>query len=162
MDAKDSALIFEAVKVALRQTKDGAMLTLSVHPNDFPQDLFKAWVGTRYQCVLVELNDQDEPVQTTESREGKEAVARAGILCRDVNFQNWMYKQHPRPGQLVSSLEEVTEETTAKSVCLYCGIDSRSELSGTSQHSKIAREEFDKLISAYNRHLWEGKHYGWT
>jgi len=148
MDAKDSALIFEAVKVSLRQTKDGAMLTLSVHPNDFPQDLFKAWVGTRYQCVLVELNDQDEPVQTTESKEGKEAVARAGILCRDVLFQNWMHEGYP----LVSSLGEVTEETTAKSVCLCCEIDSRAEL----KTNESARNLFNELLADYNKHIAKG------
>jgi len=151
MEAKDAALIFEAVKVSLRQTKDGAMLTLAVHPNDFPPDLFKSWVGTRYQCVLVELNDQGEPVVTTDSKEGKEAVARAGMLCRDTNFQHWIFAE-VRWMPAVGAIAEISEESTAKGVCNYCNIESRSEL----KTNQWARERFNLLLTEYNKHRAKG------
>jgi hypothetical protein len=148
MEAADATLIFEAVKVSLRQTKDGAMLTLAVHPNDFPSDLFKSWVGTRYQCVLVELNDQDEPVPTTESKEGKGAVARAGMLCREIGFQHWMHEEHP----VVDSIGQASEETAATGIYHYCQISSRSEL----KTNERARSLFEELLVKYNQHLARG------
>ena len=38
---------FEAVKIAMRQDKNGYVLTLSVHPDDVPESLLRNWVGSR-------------------------------------------------------------------------------------------------------------------
>ena len=89
MNSEDYVLKFEAVKTSFRQTRDGYHLTLVLHPNDVPNELYTSWVGTRYQCVMVELNDQDRPVeregvQTEDTyRHSPEAVAAIRIrhLC---------------------------------------------------------------------------------
>ena len=52
---------FEAVSVALRKANAGNILTLRVHPSEMPTDLWDHALGSRYQVVLVKLNDQDQP-----------------------------------------------------------------------------------------------------
>ena len=90
MNSEDYALKFEAVKTSFRQTRDGYHLTLVLHPNDVPNELYTSWVGTRYQCVMVELDDQDKPVEREGVDEGRRAVATAAQLCRSGNFQNYL------------------------------------------------------------------------
>jgi len=51
-------LQFEAVKVALKQNKDGYVLTLNVHPDEVPDSLLRDFVGARYQVVMVRLSDR--------------------------------------------------------------------------------------------------------
>ena len=46
---------FESVKAGLRQSKEGYMLTLSVHPDDLPDDLMRDFVGSRYMVVMVRV-----------------------------------------------------------------------------------------------------------
>ena len=46
---------FEGIKTSLRQTKDGYSLTLSVHPDDLPDDLMRDFVGSRYMVVMVQI-----------------------------------------------------------------------------------------------------------
>jgi len=53
---------FEAVKTALRQSKDGYSLTLVIHPDDIPDDLVKDFVGARYVVVMVRLDDEEKPM----------------------------------------------------------------------------------------------------
>jgi hypothetical protein len=48
-------LQFEAVKMALKQNKDGYVLTMSIHPDEIPDELMRDFVGARYQVVMVRL-----------------------------------------------------------------------------------------------------------
>jgi hypothetical protein len=48
-------LQFEAVKMALKQNKDGYVLTMTVHPDEVPDALLRDYVGARYQVVMVRL-----------------------------------------------------------------------------------------------------------
>ena len=94
MNTEDYILKFEAVKTSFRQTREGYHLTLVLHPNDVPNELYTSWVGTRYQCVLVELNDQDMPVEREGVEEGRRAVAVAAQLCRSAGFQHYLSLIH--------------------------------------------------------------------
>lgn len=143
MNSEDYALKFEAVKTSFRQTRDGYHLTLVLHPNDVPNELYTSWVGTRYQCVMVELDDQDKPVEREGVDEGRRAVATAAQLCRSGNFQNYL-----------NSLAVPTEEDTyhqspeaAAAIRLrhLCSIESRAELA----HDELAREALEALKQAY-------------
>ena len=79
---------FEAIKTALRQTKDGYGLSLAVHPDDLPDDLMRDFVGSRYMVVMVRLGDDEKPINREEYA-GAQLVKLAGMLCRDKEF--WRY-----------------------------------------------------------------------
>jgi hypothetical protein len=66
---------FEGVKTALKQTKDGYMLTIAVHPDMIPDDLVRDFVGARYMVVMARLGDDEQPYQR---------VRQIGVYCRNV------------------------------------------------------------------------------
>lgn len=119
------ALQFEARKVALKQDRTGYVLTLSLHPDEIPEELLRDFVGARYACALVRIQDDESPTQYNNR------VQKAGMLCRDKNFQEF--------------LEVESEEDAANEVCLRCGIESRTELHG----NESAKQIFDDLLKEY-------------
>lgn len=116
---------FEARKVALKQDRTGFVLTLSVHPDEFPSELLRDFVGARYACVMVRINDDETPVVY------KNRVQQAGMLCKNPNFQQFMNTKG--------------EEDTVKALCDRLGIDSRTELNGNS----LAQSLFDDLMAEF-------------
>lgn len=84
-------LQFEALKMALKQTKDGYILTLSIHPDDTPIELLRDFVGARYQVVMVRLGDNEEPLDRQDAFGGEQAIRLAGILCRDEEFWEYLH-----------------------------------------------------------------------
>ena len=55
-----SKITCEVLKSAWRQTKDGFVLSLVIHPQDVSSRLATAEIGTRFEMTLVEITD-DEP-----------------------------------------------------------------------------------------------------
>lgn len=49
----------EVVMCAFRKTKDGTVVSFTVHPNDMPELLSNAHVGTRFMLGIVELADNE-------------------------------------------------------------------------------------------------------
>lgn len=119
------ALQFEARKVALKQDRNGFILTLALHPDEIPEELLRDFVGSRYACALVRIQD-DETATPYKNR-----VQKAGMLCRDPVFQGW--------------LDVESEDEAATILCERCGIQSRSELNG----NRSAQALFDELIKDY-------------
>tara|TARA_Y100000590_G_scaffold446319_1_gene579843 strand:+ start:1843 stop:2313 length:471 start_codon:yes stop_codon:yes gene_type:complete len=151
--SEDYTLSFEAVKTSFRQTKDGYHLTLVIHPSDVESlpDLISSWVGTRYQCCLVQLNDENEPVKTKDSEEGQSLIQQAGMLCRSSRFQGWIHsfmKCNPEERDVWGENEE---EHTARLLRQACGISSRSEL----RDNLRARETFKSIYESYIDHIEE-------
>jgi hypothetical protein len=130
--ARDASLQFEAVKLKMIQDKNGYVLNLSIHPNDVPEALLRAWVGSRYMVVLVKLNDDDTPEVPKDVADGNRAVAMAGQLCRLPEFQMWLHNY-------------LGEDDCVTQLKLMLGIASRSELK-TNQH---AREQFFQMADAF-------------
>lgn len=116
---------FEARKVALKQDRTGFVLTLSVHPDEFPEELLRDFVGARYACAVVRINDDETPVNY------KNRVQQAAMLCKNPAFQQFMNTEG--------------ENATARALCSYLGIDSRTELNGNS----LAQSLFDDLVAKY-------------
>jgi len=116
---------FEARKVALKQDRTGFVLTLSVHPDEFPSELLRDFVGARYACVMVRINDDETPV------EYKNRVQKAGMLCKTPLFQQFLGTEG--------------EAATANALCSRLGIESRTELNGNS----LAQSLFDDLVAEY-------------
>jgi hypothetical protein len=125
------ALQFEARKVALKQDRTGYVLTLSLHPDEIPEELLRDFVGARYGCALVRIQD-DESATAYSNR-----VKQAGMLCRNPQFQKFIQKTF--------AFAEMGEDATATVICSVCGIESRSELNG----NKTAQSLFDELVKEY-------------
>lgn len=122
------ALQFEARKVALKQDRTGYVLTLSLHPDEVPEEILRDFVGTRYACAVVRIQDDEMPTPYNNR------VQKAGMLCRSEDFQEFIAQR------LVG--HSVNEDQTAAALCKQCGITSRSELNGNTK----AQEMFDAIV----------------
>lgn len=60
--AREIAQHCEAKKHALRQTQDGIVVAFVLHPSDVPAALQLAPLGTRYMLALVEIGDDEAPI----------------------------------------------------------------------------------------------------
>lgn len=120
------ALQFEARKVALKQDRTGYILTLSLHPDEIPEELLRDFVGARYACAIVRIQDDESPTPY------QNRVKQAGILCRTESFQNFLEMPH--------------EDAAVSELCKRCGIDSRTELHG----NEIAKQIFDDIVKEYD------------
>jgi len=127
------ALQFEARKVALKQDRTGFVLTLSLHPDEIPSELLRDFVGARYACALVRIQD-DESATVYNNR-----VKTAGMLCRDPLFQQFISEKY--------RLNLVDENETATMLCDKCGIESRSQLNGDS----VAQSIFDEVVTIFEQ-----------
>ena len=131
-------LQFEAVKVALKQDKTGYVLTLSMHPDDIPEDLLRDFVGSRYQVVMVRLNGDEQPMDREKEYEGDKAIRLAGLLCRDQEFWEFLHND--------SQIFDTTEEEATEWMRNYLGVKSRSELKTNAE----ARRLLHKVHMEYN------------
>ena len=117
---KDASYGFEAVKSVLRQSKDGIVLSLVIHPSDVPTPLLSDPIGSRYMVGMVRMGDNEEIIEPESVREGKRMVTSAGALCRDSDFQKWMVDN--------GFSGEQTEEAAATNVKRLLKVKSRAEL----------------------------------
>lgn len=119
------ALQFEAKKIALKQDRHGYILTLLLHPDEVPTELLRDFVGARYGCALVRINDDESPVPYVNR------VQKAALLCKTHAFMDF--------------IGAISEDMAARKLCEACGISSRSELNGNQE----AQRRFDDLIQEY-------------
>ena len=112
-------LQFESVKIAMKQDKEGYVLTLRVHPDEVPAALFRDFVGARYQTVMVRLTEDDKPMNREDAL-SRDLVRLAGILCREPQFAQWL--EHT--GEIL----EADETDVVAWLRAHLGIKSRSEL----------------------------------
>ena len=110
-------LQYEAIKVAMKQDKEGFILTLRVHPDSVPEALFRDFCGARYQVVMVRIGDDERPLNRDNF---SEVVKLAGMLPRNPDFRQWLVSQ----GHIFDADED--EATTW--LKLTCKIESRREL----------------------------------
>ena len=108
---------FEAVKIAMKQDRTGYILTLSVHPDEVPDEIYRDFVGARYQVVMVRLDEQGEPLDRNAFRN---PVKEAGMLCRDKGFIDYLFE--------TSQIEEKSEKHASEWLKSECFIFSRAEL----------------------------------
>lgn len=148
-----AAIHFEAIKCALRQSKEGVVLSLVIHPNDLDPAVLSAPIGQQWIVALapyvespsVESNHMEvekaqlrpiEGVLTPKERyakssEGEKAVTRAALLCKDPQF--WGFMTAADQNECVSRL------------CDALFIDSRSKLATSPE----ALTEFLALETEY-------------
>lgn len=121
------ALQFEARKVALKQDRTGFILTLALHPDEVPEEILRDFVGARYACAVVRIQDDESPTPYDNR------VQKAGMLCRNPDFQEFMMCDN--------------ETDAAHMLCKRCGIQSRTELHGNAD----AKDQFDRLVYEFEK-----------
>jgi hypothetical protein len=102
-------------------------LTLSLHPDEVPEEIMRDFVGARYACAVVRIQDDESPTPYDNR------VQKAGMLCRDPDFQEFL------------SCDNEIDATHLLSK--RCGIESRTELHGNVE----AKAKFDLLIRSYEK-----------
>jgi hypothetical protein len=128
-----NALQFEAVKVAMKQDRTGFVLTLSIHPDEIPEELVRDFVGARYGVAMVRITD-DESATRYNNR-----VKSAGILCRSRDFQFWLKEK--------GLLKIMDEDEAVAALYKLCEISSRTELNGNPD----AKSRFDNMVAEYEQ-----------
>lgn len=134
-----NALSFECRKVALKQDRTGFILTLSMHPDEIPEELLRDFVGARYMCALAKVDDNELPVNYSNR------VKTAGMICRLPLFQKWLRQEN--------SLTVHSEDDAVDALYNICGIKSRTELNGNIN----AQQQFDEMINDYDQWKEESK-----
>jgi len=132
---------FEALKVAIKQDKTGYVLTLCMHPDEIPTGLLRDFVGSRYQVVMVRLDDH--PMKPREDSDGERAVKIAGILCREKRFWEYLHED--------SQIFTPTEKEATDWLREYLNVKSRTEL----KTNQEARDLLDTINKEYK--LWNEK-----
>ena len=126
---------FEGCKVAIKQDRTGYVLTLSIHPNDVPEEILRDFVGSRYQVVMVRLNGDERPMNR--EHEFPDPVQIAGILCRDPDFHRFLVE--------TGNALEASEKEAVDWMRNEFGIQSRTEL----RTNEVARHHFFKYYEEF-------------
>lgn len=129
---------FEGVKMGLRQSKDGYVLNLAVHPDELPADLMRDFVGSRYVVVMVRIGDDEQPLDRDAAFPGDSAVKMAGMICRDKYFWEFVFN--------LAAVEIDSEDECRAWLCDYLNIEARREL----KTSPEARDLFNKMLRGFN------------
>ena len=172
-EARDNALPCEMVKYALRQTKEGIVVSFVVHPNDIPAALQVSHIGSRWMAALVQIGEDelpvkqpakeampdnrfipqqpdtrprqenDKPVGAKEKREWNELQAPQQAGIRAHDPRFWAFLREEKGHPAVN------EERAATTIRIICGVHSRTEF-GTNPHK---RAEWVKLDAEYQAWL---------
>ena len=136
LEPREVAIDFEAVKYQMRQTKEGHILQLAIHPNDAPPELFQHLIGTRYRVAMVAIGDDEQPAPTPAQADAAKAVRQAAMLCQDGNFHDWLayeYGTFPDEEHATIKLRELL------------GVTSRSELKTNAK----ARQQLERVMGSF-------------
>ena len=129
---------FEAVKVALKQDKSGFVLTLSMHPDDVPEEILRDFVGARYQVVMVRLNSDERPMNR-EQDHGHDPVRMAGMLCRELAFHKFLCDG----GHIFMANEEEATNWLKE----YLSVESRTEIKDNANAQQKLRGIYQEFQS---------------
>jgi hypothetical protein len=126
--ARANAISFEVKKDGLTQRQSGDwQLRLTIAALDMDQRITSAAMGTRFACVLVEVNDDETPRDhKSEDRDKWRALGatkQAGIRCKDPVF--WAYLTEIQKYG-ISGVH--SEHVAAEAVRYLCNVLTRSEL----------------------------------
>lgn len=116
---------FEAVKVALKQDKNGFILTLCIHPDQIPEELLRDFVGARYGVAMVRINDDETPVVYTNRSNKAQSLVNLPV------FQSFL------------GAENKSEATIR--LCAMCDVETLADLNGSKQAQKL----FDEIMKDY-------------
>lgn len=121
-DIRAAAINCEAKKHSYRQTQDGVVVSFVLHPQEVPDGLATAPLGTRYVLALVEIGDNEQPIKR-EPAKPKSYAQKAGILCNEPAF--WRFLQETYRDDHPAHIDA---DFAAETVRQICGVDSRKAL----------------------------------
>ena len=130
--AVNNAISFEVKKDGLQQRQSGDWkLGFTVASVDMDQRLSAAPMGTRYACVLVEVNDDETPTDhKAQDRDKWRALGptrQAGIRCKEALFWTFLIEE--------LHFEKINSEArAAQAVRAHCEIASRRDLEIVGNH----------------------------
>ena len=101
-------------------------------------------LGTRWQLVAVEINDDETPKGEKPKKRFDEMsrAQQAGVLCADTDFCMWLQQRQPYPRDVM-----MHPEPEAEFVRQYCEVKSRKELD---EHPYPANR-WDSLVTEYRQ-----------
>jgi hypothetical protein len=151
--ARANAISFEVKKDGLQQRQSGDwQLRFTVAAVDMDQRLSSAPMGTRFACVLVEVNDDETPVDHRALDRDKwrdlGPAKQAGIRCKEPIF--WAFL-----GEDMHFPNITNEQRAADAVRNHCGVTSRSELGHPGNHRQ--RTLWHGLDMAYQ--AWKAREH---
>lgn len=124
----------------MNETNEGCIFKFAVHPDEVPNDLLSDYNGSRYQVVMVKLDDDEQPDGRFAQREIERLKASCGALCRHYDFQYWLLRD---------TALEVNEENAVCQLKQVLGIKSRAEFS-TNEGARMRfiqmREDFQAWL----------------
>jgi hypothetical protein len=129
---------FEAQKIAIKQDKDGYVLTLRMHPDEAPETILRDFVGARYQVVMVRLDGEEKPMKR-EQEHSADWVRMAGILSRDPVFPKWLAD--------IGELLEPDQEEAVEWLRDHLGVHSRADIPG----SESAKAKLRTVLQEFNQ-----------
>lgn len=167
-NARNLAISLEAKKDALAQRQNGDWkVSFTVQGIDMDPRLTQAAMGTRFAMVLVQIGDDELPVQprkeampnTPAERQHTarpqpsqpqagakrdwrdlQPAAQAGIRCAEPNFRAFLREE--------KHYGHCDEEDAAKAVRDACGVHSRVEL-GTNHKARVLWHQLDGEYQAW-------------
>lgn len=133
-----NAIPLEIKKDAMRQTQSGDWkITFTVQAADMDQRLTSAAMGTRFQAALVEINDNEMPVEQPKGKldwREVQPAAQAGIRCAEPRFRDFIAVEY--------GVNTKTAQEAAEAVRNICEVNSRSEFS-TNQRKRVLWHQLD-------------------
>lgn len=167
---RDAALRCEAKKHAYRQTQDGVVVSFVLHPQEVPEGLATAPLGTRYMMVVVEIGDDEKPVakistkETAPTRQQDKSEAgekrgwsdlspaqQSGIRCNELAF--WRFLNEADFDALGDDEADLIQDAAkaAHYVRLICGVHSRADI-GKTQASLAKWRDLDSRYLTWLHH----------
>lgn len=128
--ARENAIVLELKKDGLQQRQNGDwVLRFTVAAIDMDQRIAAASMGTRYQAAIVEIGDDERPIDyVAMDRDKWRALGparQAGIRCKDAIFWAFLREQGIND---VKYPEARNEERAAAIVRNLCNVLTRSDL----------------------------------
>jgi hypothetical protein len=146
MKAVENAISLEVKKDGLFQRQSGDwQLRFTVAAIDMHQRVTSAPMGTRFACVLVEISDNEEPVDHKAKERDKwrelGPARQAGLRCKDPVF--WAFLEAER-------YDVSDEPQAADAVRDICGVASRSDLNAVTQSAaRLSWHDLDNRFQAW-------------
>lgn len=94
--------------------------------------------GHRFGVALVEIGDDEQPVQASDKPKGGELAKLAGRLCQNQEF--WLFLTD------VHAVHAHTADDAALFIRQFCGIKSRSELDHDERAAALFDEHFRRAF----------------
>ena len=141
----------EVKKDGLSQLQDGSwVLKLKVHPNDMPTSLMTLPMGTRFMAALVEIGDDEKPVERPKERQPfhtLDATLQSVLKCQDEKFRTFLAVE--KRAHIDPEAEMKLEDQAATAVRRLCDVNSRSMLNT----NKDAARKWKSLMADYD--VWD-------